>query len=267
MIEFKSTLKKVVDNKFFNNFITGVIVIQAAVLALETFSQFDKYFIIFESINAIVLSVFIIEAFLKIFSSYPKVSQYFKDGWDILDFSIIVLSLMPLSGGYTTVARLIRLLRVTRLTHRSKEMSVVVTTIIKSIPSMINIFLLLSLLFFIFGIAGYHLFHNIDPQHWESLPRSVLTLFQILTLEGWTDIMLPSINNNPFYGFYYVIFIVTGTFIVINIFVAVIVRKSEDAYRQIEAKNMQPVTQKEILLELIEIKKKIESIEAKFSDM
>src|SRR5919112_5106512 len=260
-------IKKLVNHGRFNNFITIIILLQAAVLVLETISELNNYFLLFNIINAFVLTVFIIEAVLKISSSYPHISRYFKDGWNILDLSIIVLSLLPLSGGYTTVARLIRLLRVTRLTHRSKEMSVVVTTIIKSIPSMINIFLLLSLLFFIFGIAGYHLFRNIDPQHWESLPRSVLTLFQILTLEGWVEIMSPSININPLYGFYFISFIITGTFIVINIFVAVIVRKSEEAYKQIESKNMQPVTQKEILLELIEIKKKIESIEAKFSDM
>jgi voltage-gated sodium channel len=166
---------------------------------------------------------------------------------------------LPLSVGYTTVARLIRLLRVTRLTHRFKEMSVVVITIIKNIPNMINIFLLLSLLFFIFGIAGYHLFHNIDQEHGESLPRSVFTLFQILTLEGWTNIMSPLININPFYGIYFMSFIVIGTFIVINIFVTVIVRKSKDAYKQIESKHIEPISQKEILLELIEIKKSYES--------
>jgi voltage-gated sodium channel len=85
-------------------------------------------------------------------------------------------------------------------------------------------------------------------------------------LEGWVDIMTPSINVNPLYGFYFISFIITGTFIVINIFVAVIVRKSEDAYKQIEIKDKGPITQNEILLELIEIKKKIELIETKLSD-
>jgi voltage-gated sodium channel len=214
-------------------------------------------------VNGFVLSIFIFEAALKIVSSYPDISKYFKDGWNLLDFSIIVLSLLPLTGGYSLVARLIRLLRVTRLTHRSKEMSVVIMTIIKSIPSMVNIFLLLSLLFFIFGIAGYHLFHIIDPKHWESLPRSVLTLFQILTLEGWVDIMSPAIYVSPIYGIFFISFIIIGTFIVINIFVAVIVRKSEDAYKEIENNITNPVTQKEILLEIKEIRKKIEDLESK----
>ena len=97
---------------------------------------------------------------------YPHSYNYFKSGWNILDFIIIVLSLLPLTGGFTTVARLIRLLRVTRLTNRSREMSVMVITIIKSLPSMINIFLRLSLLFFVYGITGvssiqYHRFRTL----------------------------------------------------------------------------------------------------------
>ena len=131
-----------------------------------------------------VLVVYIVEAALKIAASYPHFSTYFKNGWNILDFSIIVVSLLPLSGGYTTIARLIRLLRVTRLTHRSKEMSVVIMTIVKSIPSMINIFLLLSLLFFMYSIAGYELFSDIDPTHWGSLSRISFNIIPDINSRG-----------------------------------------------------------------------------------
>ena len=177
------TIKKMVNHTGFNNFITIIILIQAAVLVPETISEFNDYTFLFNLIYGIVLSIFIIEALLKILSSYPNICQYFKDAWNILDYSIIVLSLLPLTGGYTMIARLIRLLRVARLTHRSREMSAIVITLVKSIPSMINIFLSLSLLFFIYCIAGYHLFHTIDSKHGKSLPKSALTLFQIPTLE------------------------------------------------------------------------------------
>ncbi len=256
-------IKKLVNHSLFNNFITIIILLQAAVLVLETISELKNYKALFNLINAFVLSIFIIEAALKIFSSYPHISKYFRDGWNILDFSIIILSLLPLSGGYTTVARLIRLLRVVRLTNRYKEMSIVVMTIIKSLPSMVNVLLLLSLIFFIYSIAGYNLFSDVDAGHWGTLPTSMLTLFQILTLEGWVEIMSSATNANPLYGLYFISFIMIGTFIVINIFVAVIVKKSEEAYKQIENTVTTPVTQKEILSEIKEIKKKIEDLESK----
>ncbi len=258
-------VKKAVNSSAFNHFITAVILIQAAVLALETFPQLNNYFYFFSLVNTAVLLIFIIEASLKITSTYPNMSRYFRDGWNILDFSIIVLSLLPIGSGYATVARLIRLLRVTRLTNRSQEMAAVVSTIIKSLPSMINIFLLLSLLFFIYGIAGYYLFHSVDPGHWGNLPKSVLTLFQILTLEGWVEIMSPAADINPLYGIFFISFIIVGTFIVINIFVAVIVRKSEDAYKLIEGESKENDTQKEILLEIKRLRKKIEELEFKLS--
>lgn len=260
-----TSIRKIVNSPSFNNFITVVILIQAAVLVLETIPAFNKYYNILQSINTGVLVVFIIEAALKISASYPNFSTYFKNGWNILDFSIIVVSLIPLGGSYSTVARLVRLLRVTRLSHRSKEMSVVVMTIVKSLPSMVNIFLLLSLLFFIYSIAGYYLFSTIDPLHWGSLPRAAITLFQILTLEGWVEVMATTAQSNPLNILYFISFIVIGTFIVINIFVAVIVRKSEDAYKALEQEIKNPVTQNEILFEIKEIRKKIDELESKLA--
>jgi voltage-gated sodium channel len=75
--------------------------------------------------------------------------------------------------------------------------------------------------------------------------------------------MSPAINVSPIYGIFFISFIIIGTFIVINIFVAVIVRKSEDAYKEIENNITNTVTQKEILLEIKEIRKKIEDLESK----
>lgn len=261
-----SSIKRIVDNTKFNNFITAVILLQAASLTLETFRELDRYHVLFQSINIFVIAVFIVEAALRITSTYPNIALYFKDGWNLFDFSIVVLSVVPLGGDYTTIARLVRLLRVTRLTSRSKEMSAVVMTVIKSVPSMINIFILLLLVFFIYGIAGYHLFNDIDPQHWGSLQRSFLTLFEILTLEDWVDILYIAIDVNPLYGIYFISFIVIGTFIVINIFIGVIVRKSEEAYTNLEEQiSITPVTQKEILDEIKEIRKKINDLESKLS--
>jgi voltage-gated sodium channel len=130
---------------------------------------------------------------------------------------------------------------------------------------MVNVFLLLSLIFFIYGIAGYNLFSGVDAENWGTLPRSILTLFQILTLEGWVEIMSSATNVNPLYVIYFVSFIMIGTFVVFNIFVAVIVKKSEEAYKQIENTITTPVTQKEILVEIKEIRKKIEDLESRLN--
>jgi voltage-gated sodium channel len=86
---YSRTIKKLVDDPKFNHFITIVILLQAASLALETFQELDMYHVLFQSINIFVIVVFIVEASLKIFSTYPNVTLYFKDGWNLFDFSII----------------------------------------------------------------------------------------------------------------------------------------------------------------------------------
>jgi voltage-gated sodium channel len=259
-----------VANKKFDWVITGVILLQAIALAFEATPELhsssreweimeDEIFILTHNI---VIGVFIVEAALRLTARYPRPQSYFKDGWNCFDFAIIMLSLMPIAGQFSTVARLVRLLRITRLITKSTELRAIVSTLVHSIPSIFNILILLSILFFIYAIVGYHLFSNVDPQHWSSFPISATTLFQIITLEGWVDVMEPIILNlGPLYWLYFASFILIGTFIVINLFISVIVRKSEEAYQQIQRESQIPLTQQEIVEEIKEIHRILQEIE------
>ncbi|HEX2169413.1 MAG TPA: ion transporter [Nitrososphaera sp.] len=260
----------VVANKTFDWVITSVILLQALVLALEAtpelYSSGGEWEIVetelFFLTQNIVIGVFIVEAALRLTAHYPRPQSYFKDGWNCFDFAIIILSLLPVAGQFSTVARLVRLLRITRLITKSTELRAIVSTLIHSIPSIFNILILLSILFFIYAIVGYHLFRNVDPQHWSSFPISATTLFQIITLEGWVDVMEPIILNlGPIYWLYFASFILIGTFIVINLFISVIVRKSEEAYQQVQRESQIPLTQQEIMEEIREIHRILQEIE------
>ena len=260
----------VVANKTFDWVITGVILLQAIVLALEAtpelYSSGREWKIaeteLFFMTHNIVIGVFIVEAALRLTARYPRPQSYFKDGWNCFDFAIIILSLMPIAGQFSTVGRLVRLLRITRLITKSTELRAIVSTLVHSIPSIFNILILLSILFFIYAIVGYHLFRNVDPQHWSSFPISATTLFQIITLEGWVDVMEPIILNlGPIYWLYFASFILIGTFIVINLFISVIVRKSEEAYQQVQRESQIPLTQQEIMEEIREIHRILQEIE------
>jgi voltage-gated sodium channel len=259
-----------VANKAFDLVITAVILLQAAALALEATPELHSFSregelveaSIFSTTQTLVVAVFVIEAALRLTAHYPRPQSYFKDGWNCFDFAIIVLSLLPITGGFSTIARLIRLLRITRLITKSTELRAIVTTLVRSIPSIFNILILLSILFFIYAIVGYHLFRNVDPQHWSSFPIAVTTLFQIITLEGWVDVMEPIILNlGPIYWIYFASFILIGTFIVINLFISVIVRKSEEAYQQVQRESQIPLTQQEIMEEIREIHRILQEIE------
>jgi voltage-gated sodium channel len=260
----------VVSSKIFDWVITGVILLQVMVLVFEATPELHPSGRKWELVEAdifivtqnIVIGVFIVEAALRLTAYYPRPQNYFKNGWNCFDFAIIILSLMPFAGQFSTVARLVRLLRITRLITKSTELRAIVSTLVRSIPSIFNILILLSILFFIYAIVGYHLFRNVDPQHWSSFPIAATTLFQIITLEGWVDVMQPIVLNlGPLYWLYSASFILIGTFIIINLFISVIVRKSEEAYEQVQRESQIPLTQQEIIEEIREIHRILEEIE------
>jgi voltage-gated sodium channel len=210
----------------------------------------------------VVIAVFIVEAGIRLGAYYPKPQNYFKDGWNSFDFAIIVLSLIPITGPFATIARLIRLLRVTRLVTKSKELRAIVSTLVRSIPSVFNIMILLGILFFIYAIVRYHLFHDVDPRHWSSFLAAIMTLFQVITTEGWVEITEPIVAQmGPIYWLYFASFIVIGTFIIINLFISVIVRKSEEAYKQVQRESGLPLTQQDIVEELKEIRRILSELE------
>jgi voltage-gated sodium channel len=261
----------IVASKTFDWIITGVILLQALALSLEATPAIlsvggndDKLFEagIFRLIQSLVIAVFIVEAALRLIALYPRPQRYFKDSWNCFDFAIIVLSLLPTAGQFSTIARLIRLLRITRLITKSTELRAIVSTLVRSIPSIFNILILLLILFFIYAIVGYHLFRNADPEHWSSFPTAFTTLFQIITIEGWNTIMELIVTKlGPLYWFYFASFIIIGTFIIINLFISVIVRKSEEAYQHVQRESEIPLTQQEIVQEIKEIRRILEVVE------
>jgi voltage-gated sodium channel len=246
----------------FDWIITGVILLQALALALEATpavvsvgGKDDEILELrtFRLIQSIVVAVFIIEAALRLIAVYPRPQRYFRDAWNCFDFAIIILSILPTTGQFSTIARLIRLLRITRLITKSTELRAIVS--------------LLSILFFIYAIVGYHLFRGADPEHWSSFPTSLTTLFQVITLEGWPNVMEPIVTNlGPLYWLYFTSFIVIGTFIIINLFISVIVRKSEEAYEQIQRESGIPLTQQEIMQEIKEIRRILGELEKRIGE-
>ena len=109
-------VKQLVEHPWFGYTITALIVINAIAIGLETSPYYvENYGAYFDVLNAIILGAFIVEAVLKMVALAPRPWEYFKNGWNVFDFSIIVLSLLPIGGSFATLARLIRLLRVLRL--------------------------------------------------------------------------------------------------------------------------------------------------------
>jgi voltage-gated sodium channel len=247
----QQTIQQLISTPWFEYTIVGLILFNALILGLETnpglTANFGHWF---ELMHQLVLIAFIIEAALKISAAAPKFRLYFANGWNLFDFSVIVLSILPATGELAMIARLARLLRVLRLISTLPKLRLIVSTLMRSIPGMGHVMLLMSIIFYVYAIAGYQLFHAHDPQHWGNLGISMLTLFRVVTLEDWTDVMYTAMELSSWAWIYFVSFIFMGTFVIINLFIAVVLNNLEEARTEQLEELRRPISRDELLKEL-----------------
>ena len=242
---------RLVNKAAFEYTIIALILLNGVFLGLGTSPVLEQqYGDLLHLGNQIVLGVFIVEALLKMIALAPRVDMYFRDGWNVFDFLVIVFSLIPATGEFAMVARLARLLRVLRLISAIRELRLIVAALVRSIPSVGHVMLLMSIIVYIYAIIGYQLFHEHDPMHWRSLGISVLTLFNIITLEGWTVVMDNAMQLHSWAWVYFVSFVVAGTFVVINLFIAIIINNLDEAKAERLRELEPPVSRAELLREL-----------------
>ncbi len=244
--------------------IIAVIIVNAILLGMETSPALnDAYGDWMHIGNWVALTIFIVEALLKMIALAPRIDRYFRDGWNIFDFSVIVFALIPATGEFAMIARLARLLRALRLISTIKELRLIVAALVRSIPSVFHVIMLMSIIVYIYAIIGHQLFHEHDPTNWGNLGVCVLTLFNMITLEGWTEIMATAMELHDWAWVYFVTYIVVATFVVINLFIAIIINNLDEAKLERLQELQEPASQEEILRELRLTQEALQRLEAR----
>jgi len=247
----KAFAKRIVEARWFEPWMIGLILFNGVLIGLETSQEFVATYGGWLHLgNDIILGIFIIEVVLKLAAVAPRFGLYFGNGWNLFDFTVVVLSLIPATGEFALVARLIRVLRVLRLVSAVPQLRLIVATLVRSIPSMGHVILLMSIIFYIYAVTGFHLFREHDAAHWGTLGAALLTLFQMVTLEGWVEVMDTAMEAYRWSWVYFVSFVLIGTFVMLNLFIAVVINNL-DASKAAELEELRdPVTHDEVLREL-----------------
>lgn len=242
-----------VASSFFQNGILLLILLAAALVGIETYPAMEeKYGTILHLLDKIVLWLFVLEAALKMAQHGKEWHRYFRDPWNIFDFTIVVVCFLPVNAQYAAVLRLARILRALRLVSVVPQLQLIVGSLIKSLPSMFYVSILLMLMFYVYAVMGVFLWSANDPVHFRDLQTSMLSLFRVVTLEDWTDIMYIQMWGSDRYPFssgdrfayegqfnsqaspiigaiYFVSFVLMGTMIMLNLFIGVIIQSMEEA--------------------------------------
>jgi voltage-gated sodium channel len=223
-------VRRVAENPVFQNVVLAVILVNAVVVGLETDPALaERYHGLFGPLEMVIQTIFVIEIAIRLLAHWPRMMGFFRDGWNVFDLAVVLASLLPQAGAFATVARLARLLRVTRLVSVFPELRLIITTMLKSIPSMGHVLMMLSLLLYVYAVVGVYLFREHDPARWGGLASAFLTLFQLLTVEGWVEVQTAVLDDLPFAWLYFMSFIFVAVFVVVNLFIAVVINNLETA--------------------------------------
>lgn len=257
-------LQPLVRNRYFELFMMGIIIFSALLIGIHTFKVEPVYLEILITLDTFISIIFIIEILLRI-ASYEKPLDFFKDGWNIFDFVVVALSLIPIDGNNSAVARLLRIFRILRIITILPELKIIINALFKSAKSISFVMILMFIIFYIYAIVGIVLFEGAKSGIWDNVGTALLALFGIMTSDGWTEIMHESMEIHPLSWIYYLSFIFLTTFTFLNMIIGIIL-DTLNAEHKIEDGKI--VSQEYKLLEKLEIQnqilmQKIEQLEKK----
>jgi|APTNR8051073442_1049403.scaffolds.fasta_scaffold00006_300 voltage-gated sodium channel len=279
---------RIVHARWFQRLIIVVILLAGAIIGVETSPGVSPHMMhTLHVLDRVVLGIFVVEMVLKMGSFGRRPWRYFHEGWNVFDFIIVAGCLIPAGGSYVAVLRLFRLLRVLRLLTAVPKLQQLVTAMLRSLPSMAYVCVLLGLLFYIYAVMGVMMFGRNDPVHFGTLGRAMLTLFGVVTLENWVEIMnIQRLGSALFVEYqermaalgavsqampavavaYFVSFVLVGTMVMLNLLIGVIINGMDDAQKEMLERELEHSSggqnQRDTLhLRLHELKEKIGEIE------
>ncbi|MBK9096790.1 MAG: ion transporter [bacterium] len=264
----REKVKQFVEKSSVQNFIIILIIFNSITIGMETSGAIMNAFgrtLLF--IDKIILAIFVIEILLKL---YAYRLNFFKNGWNIFDFTIVAIALLPASGALA-VLRSLRIFRSLRLIKNLPRLRFIVESLLLSLPSIGWIFVLLTLVFYVFSVIGTKLFGASYPEWFGTIWASMFSLFQIMTLEGWADIARTISARYPFSNAFFISFILIASYTTLNIFIAIVVNTMSEIQQKIsiqEASKIEDIIQdenEELRNDIRNLKEQIIKMEEKLS--
>ncbi|MCW4630184.1 MULTISPECIES: ion transporter [Marinomonas] len=256
----RQRLKTFIENSTIQRSLLALILINAVILGLETSAEVMANVGPFlMALDKAILVVFVIELGIRL---VVHRFAFFKDGWNVFDFIVVGIALVPASGPFA-VLRALRVLRVLRVLTFVPSMRKIVGALIKSLNGMLSIAMVLGLVYYVAAVMVTKLFGEAFPDWFGSLGASLYTLFQVMTLESWSmGIARPVMEEFPYAWAFFVPFILIATFTMLNLFIAVIVNAvqtmhDDEIKDEIDAEK---ATQQQLLEQMQQLQQELQAL-------
>uniref|UniRef100_UPI003511CB22 ion transporter n=1 Tax=Pararhodobacter marinus TaxID=2184063 RepID=UPI003511CB22 len=261
-MSLRNRLQSILARPMVSNAIIVVILINAVVLGMETSAPLmAKFGPLIVAIDTACLAIFVVELLAKM---YVQRLAFFRNGWNLFDFVIVGISLVP--GGHTlSVLRALRVLRLLRVISVAPALRRVVEGFVRAIPGMGSVIVLMGMIFYISAVLATQLFGPGFPEWFGDLGASTYSLFQIMTLESWSHgIVRPIMDVHPNSWIFFVLFVVISAFAALNLFIGILVNAMDSAKDEQEshlsAEEVADPAQLAMLDELREIRAEVKEL-------
>lgn len=235
----RARLAAFMESEPVQRFVTGAIVVNAVTLGLETApSVMAEIGGLLGALDDAILGVFVVELALKL---YANGLRFFRRAWNVFDFVIVGMALLP-SSGALSVLRALRILRALRLISVVPSMRRVVTGFLAALPGVSSVIVLLLLITYVYAVMATKLYGAGFPELFGNVGASMYTLFQVMTLEAWSDaIARPVMAVHPYAWVLFVSFVLITSFAVLNLFIAVVVNAMTEQHAAEEAETRREI--------------------------
>ena len=216
-------LYKIKESRIFQFIVISIIILNAITIGVNTYDLSDLTKKLINYLDYSITVFFVIEIIIR-FIGEPNKKDFFKSGWNIFDSTIVLISLVPIPNNSSfLLLRLLRVFRVLRIISVIPELKKIIEALLNSVKRVFYVSLLLFIILYIYATIGSILFSEDIPERWSDLGVSMITLFQVLTLSSWEQVMLPLQDIYWWAWIYFFSFIIICGITMLNLLIAVLV--------------------------------------------
>ncbi len=263
----REKVRALVDSKLFTGGIFALILLNTVSLGVETFALSAAAEQALSILNIVCICIFTVEILLKL---YAYGGSFFKDGWNIFDTVIVLMSILPMVSFLSSARvfrifrlfRALRALRAIRVAERLEKLRVIVQALLGALPSVGWAFVLLTIIYYVYAVIGTNLYSDLAPEYFGNLWRSLYTLFQTTMADDLGNVSRPLVEASVGAAFYFVSFVVLSAILVLNVIVGVVVDSMAEIKKNRQRAEHEEAGTEDLMEEIEKLEEQLEHVKS-----